>query len=116
MIVDEVSKLNKEEKDAINSIKSSFSEKRNELERKYSSCIHKQGNVEYMPEEYTAPRYETAWQGVDCYPKLVGFDNKTKDRWARQCQKCGKVEYTYKKNKPVPEYEFQEINYDSIQI
>ena len=59
MIVDEISKLNKEEQDAINNIKSSFSEKRNELERKYNSCNHKWGAVEYMPEEYTAPRYET---------------------------------------------------------
>lgn len=51
-------------------------------------------------------RYETKCQGVDCYPALVGYEKIVKDRWGRQCKKCGKVEYTYKRNKPVPEFEF----------
>lgn len=106
MIIDELAKLDLEEKNAIESIELEFKRKRNDLKNKYNSCSHEWGTVEYVPEKEEVPKYETAWQGVDCYPKLVGFSTQMKDRWARQCKKCGKVEYTYKKNKPVPEYEF----------
>ena len=55
------------------------------------------GNAKYDPEEIQEPVYETRWQGVDCYPALVGFRPVKKDRWSRTCKKCGKVEYATKK-------------------
>ena len=55
---------------------------------------HKWGEVKYDPEIVKEPRYETRWQGSDCWPEIVGFTEKKVDRWSRACKKCGKVEYT----------------------
>ena len=47
---------------------------------------------EPFEERMTEPIYETRWQGVDCYPEIVGY--KQVPCWSRVCKKCGKKETT----------------------
>ena len=104
MIVDEL-KILKEEHNKVNS---DFKHRECDIISKYTNCTHDYGNVEYSPEKISEEVWETKWQGVDCYPALVGYKEVIKDRWARQCKKCGKVQYTYKRNKTVQEFEFDD--------
>lgn len=65
-----------------------------ELLNEQKNCNHEWGEVKFDPEIVKEPRYETRWQGVDCWPEIVGHTEKKIDRWSRTCKKCGKVEYT----------------------
>ena len=71
-----------------------------ELHREQNDCNHKWGEVKYDPEVINEPKYETRFQGSDCFPELIGHSVKKVDRWSRTCKKCGKVEYT-KEQKPI---------------
>ena len=64
------------------------------MRREQSTCNHKWEKVKYDPEIVKEPRYEMTWQGVDCWPSIVGYTEKKVDRWSRTCKTCGKVEYT----------------------
>lgn len=78
-------------------LRAEYESKLQELREEQSNCSHDWDNAKYDPEEIQEPVYETRWQGVDCYPALVGFRPVKKDRWSRTCKKCGKVEYATKK-------------------
>jgi len=60
------------------------------------NCNHQWSEVKYNPEkfreEYLTGEYET--QGVHMLPKS-SFRDAYKQRWSRNCKKCGKTEYTY---------------------
>lgn len=75
-------------------LKREYESKLSALRAEQNSCRHEWGEVNYDPEEINEPIYETHWQGVDCFPELVGTRQTRKDRWSRTCKKCGKVEYT----------------------
>lgn len=64
------------------------------LRSEQAHCHHEWGEVKYDPEVTQEPIYETRWQGVDCWPELVGSRPVRTPRWSRTCKKCGKVEYT----------------------
>lgn len=95
-MVDEMKKLEQEEKEAIDVIKSLFECRKDALKEKYKGCSHEWGSLEYVPEDKLVPRYISVRHGVAYFPKLVGMNTEKKDRWAKQCKKCGKVKYTYK--------------------
>lgn len=78
-------------------LKAEYERKLQALRYEQSICDHNWGSVIYDPEEISEPVYETRWQGVDCYPALVGSRLIKKDRWSRTCKKCGKIEYTSEK-------------------
>lgn len=65
-----------------------------ELLDEQKNCNHEWNEIKFDPEIVKEPRYETRWQGVDCWPEIVGYTEKKVDRWSRTCKKCGKVEYT----------------------
>ena len=71
-----------------------YESKLSALRAEQNSCRHEWEEVKYDPEEINEPIYEIGWQGVDCFPELVGTRPVKKDRWSRTCKKCGKVEYT----------------------
>jgi len=75
-------------------LKREYERKLSELKMEQDNCYHNWDEAKYDPEEVQEPVYETQWQGVDCYPVLVGAKTVKKDRWSRTCKKCGKVEYT----------------------
>lgn len=75
-------------------LKREYESKLAALRAEQSSCKHEWEEVKYDPETINEPRYETRWQGVDCFPEIVGYREKTVARWSRTCRKCGKVEYT----------------------
>ena len=64
------------------------------LRTEQRNCCHEWDEVIYDPERVDEPIRETRWQGVDCYPAMVGSRTISRDRWSRTCKKCGKVEYT----------------------
>lgn len=80
--------------DRIEEIKRRYAEEISKARSEQANCNHVWNDVEYDPEIIQVPRYETSWQGVDCWPSIVGFIEKKEDRWSRTCKKCGKVEYT----------------------
>lgn len=75
-------------------LKMEYESKLSALRAEQNACRHEWGETKYDPEEISEPIYETRWQGVDCFPELVGTRPVKKDRWSRTCKKCGKVEYT----------------------
>ena len=75
-------------------IKTRYERELRELHKEQANCCHEWGEVEFDPEIIKEPRFETKWQGVDCWPCIVGYTEKQEERWSRTCKKCGKVEYT----------------------
>lgn len=75
-------------------IRQRYEQELNELHREQSNCVHDWDEVIYDPEIIQEPIYETHWQGVGCWPCVVGHRQRMEDRWSRTCKKCGKVEYT----------------------
>lgn len=65
-----------------------------ELHREQANCKHDWAEAKFDPEIEKHPQYETRWQGVDCFPVVVGYKEVSVGRWSRTCKKCGKVEYT----------------------
>lgn len=76
-------------------LKMEYENKLAALRTEQNICNHEWDEVKYDPEETHEPIYETRWQGVDCFPEVVGMRPIKKDRWSRTCKKCGKVEYTH---------------------
>lgn len=62
------------------------------------NCDHEWGKAKYDPEEYMKP-YGTkqTGSGSDPYWEPEGYTKTEKDRWSRECTKCGKIQYTYTK-------------------
>ena len=75
-------------------IRKRYEKELEDMRREQSTCKHDWGETRYDPEVIREPKYETKWQGVDCWPSIVGYTEKKIDRWSRTCKKCGKVEYT----------------------
>lgn len=66
-----------------------------ELERYESRCQHKWGETVYDPihhKAYTCPGDPPGTMGVD-WRGPVYVPAQTEDRWKRECQDCGRVEY-----------------------
>jgi len=60
------------------------------------NCGHEWGEVKYDPEEVRVPYgYKTVGQGSDIWTEPEGYRDDTKDRWSRECKKCGKIQYAY---------------------
>lgn len=74
-----------------------YEEKLAALKTEQKNCHHEWDRIKYDPEEVHEPEYENRWQGVDCFPELVGMKMVKRDRWSRTCKKCGKVQYTREK-------------------
>ncbi len=74
------------------------------LKRQILDCAHDFAEPIYDPETVMEPhiRYGDYSQshGSDYYPAF-DYHNKQKDRWSRECKKCGKKDYTYENVKPV---------------
>jgi len=50
----------------------------------------------YDPETNQVPySFKTVGQGSDVWMEPDGYKDETKDRWSRECKKCGKIQYTY---------------------
>lgn len=81
-------------------LKRKHQEELSTLLREQSFCNHIWGETKYDPEIVNEPKYETKFQGSDCYPELVGYTMRKVDRWSKTCKKCGKVKYT-KEQMPV---------------
>lgn len=67
------------------------------LKREQSNCNHIWNESKYDPEKISVQDdrkgYET--HGSDRWP-IPSFHTENKDRWSRECSKCGIKEYTYK--------------------
>ena len=66
------------------------------LKRQQSNCNHIWNDAKYDAEEVSVQDdrggYET--HGVDRWA-VPSFHKETKDRWSRECSKCGLKQYTY---------------------
>jgi len=61
------------------------------------NCNHKWMLTKYDPEEYKKPVF-SHYEGHGSDPNPVyNYYSATKDRWSRECEHCGKKEYTYEK-------------------
>jgi len=60
------------------------------------TCKHQWDEVKYNPEKFMEQYYTGEYdiQGIHMWPK-TSFRESHKDRWSRQCKRCGKIEYTY---------------------
>lgn len=64
------------------------------VQQEQRNCSHHWLPVRFDPEIVNEPVYETQFKGSDCFPVMVGTRLVKRDRWSRECKKCGKVEYT----------------------
>lgn len=84
-------------KDDIERLKRELSEKERQQKTLERDCNHKWGDTQYDPEEYMEPAFSHfEGHGSDPVPRYNYYPAK-KDRWSRECKKCGKKEYTYEK-------------------
>lgn len=59
-------------------------------------CHHEWGEGKYDAEPIKVPYgYKNVGKGSDIWFEPEGYRDSTKDRWSRECKKCGKIEYTY---------------------
>jgi hypothetical protein len=66
--------------------------KQGELE---ANCNHEWDETKFEPEYYKEPQF-SHYEGHGSDPNPVyTYCTKSKDRWKRKCNKCGKVEFTY---------------------
>lgn len=68
-----------------------------ELESFERSCQHQWGKAVYDPiyrKSYIIPADRPGTMGVDRIPYDTFVPAKTTDRWRRECERCGKQEYT----------------------
>jgi hypothetical protein len=76
-----------------------------ESERRMSNCSHIFKDPIFDPEtyneEYLTGEYET--NGNHMHP-LTSYRESNRDRWGRECEVCGKMEYTYKTEPIVTNY------------
>lgn len=75
-----------------------------EEQQKIDRCSHQWSDPYSDPGTRSVPTGITVQgQGSDVWPVASGWVNESYPRWARQCKKCGKVEYT-EKSEPVITY------------
>lgn len=59
-------------------------------------CKHDWSEGKYDPQAIRVPYgQKNVGKGVDIWFEPEGYRDSTKDRWSRECKKCGKIEYTY---------------------
>lgn len=69
------------------------------------NCGHEWGEVKYDPEEVRVPYgYKTVGHGSDVWTEPEGYRDDIKQRWSRECNKCGKIQYTYHQEPIISEY------------
>lgn len=74
----------------------SLNESIQQHEHAMNQCSHEWGNSRYDPETIRVPYgYKNTGKGSDPYFEPEGYRNDTKDRWSRECKKCGKIQYSY---------------------
>jgi len=72
-----------------------------EEENNIRNCDHEWGDTYSNPETIRVPYgYKSVAHGSDIWIEAEGYRDETKPRWSRKCEKCGKVEHTYKQ-KPI---------------
>ena len=61
-----------------------------------NSCQHNWGEVKFDPEAHSVSdnRKGYEYHGSDMWT-VPSFHTEYKDRWSRECSKCGKIDYTY---------------------
>ena len=65
-------------------------------EKAIANCSHEWGEARYDPEPIRVPYgHKNAGKGSDIWLEPEGYRDDTKDRWSRECKKCGKIEYAY---------------------
>lgn len=58
-------------------------------------CDHDFKEPVYDPEPYKEPIFSHYDGGGSDPNPIYNYVDRTKDRWSRECKKCGKFEYTY---------------------
>lgn len=82
-------------KEDIEKLKRELEEKERLQSNMERNCVHEWKETKYDPEEYQQPVYShMEGHGSDPYP-VYNYHPAKKDRWSRECAKCGKKEYTY---------------------
>jgi hypothetical protein len=60
------------------------------------NCGHEWDEAKYDPEDYMKPYgSRQVGKGSDPWWEFEGYTPAQKDRWSRECKKCGKIQYTY---------------------
>ncbi len=76
------------------------------IEREQKQCSHVWESTIYNPEKKMVPYgCKTIVQGSDIWSEPEGYREENVPRWSRRCEKCGKVEYTYKQKPIISDYE-----------
>jgi len=67
------------------------------LKRSQFNCSHTWDDVKYDPEEVTVQDTGAGYEihGSDMWP-ILSFHKECKNRWSRECIKCGFKQYTNK--------------------
>ena len=75
-------------------------------ENRMANCKHDFATPIYDAEEVMVQDDRTGYEthGVDRWP-VPSFHKEKKDRWSRECKECGKIEYTYKQEPVIKNYE-----------
>lgn len=67
-----------------------------EQQQAMDNCGHEWGEAKYDPEPIRVPYgLKNVGKGVDIWFEPEGYRDSTKDRWSRECIKCGYIQYTY---------------------
>lgn len=67
-----------------------------EEQQAMENCGHDWNDAIYDPEDIRIPYgQKNVGKGVDIWFEPEGYRDGKKDRWSRECKKCGKIEYTY---------------------
>lgn len=65
-------------------------------EKEIAHCHHEWKESKYDAEAIRVPYgLKNVGKGSDIWMEPEGYRDGTKDRWSRECKKCGKIEYTY---------------------
>lgn len=74
-------------------------------ERNIKNCSHDFKEAIYEPETVRVQDDRGGYEGhgADRWP-VPSYHNETKDRWSRECSKCGFKQYTYKQEPVVTAY------------
>lgn len=69
--------------------------KQREIERQIANCHHEFKPPIYDPETVSEGYgMHLVGHGSDPYPEYAGYHDVQKDRWGRECKKCGFIQYT----------------------
>lgn len=93
-------------KDKLKELELEYQRKKKQIQLEQFQCNHCWDSPEYDPETKKEPcGYRVIGQGSDVWVEAVGYSSVNIPRWSRICKKCGKVEYTYRCEPIIANYE-----------